>query len=113
MKIVNRATFLALPPDTVYSKYKSVGIIDGLYQKGETWGNDWIYQDLLDEVDVESSAERVDLFQAAEGGKEFRMDFECTSRDGMFEDEQLFMVYDNYDLDKLACRLILLKKVVN
>jgi len=33
------------------------------------------------------------------------VDFENTSRDGMFEDEQLYAVYEKEDVEKLIARL--------
>lgn len=102
MKIVDRKTFLALPSGTVYSHYKPQ-VSDGLMIKGETLTKfDWVYQDLLFNVEGESSEEASDkLTDAEENGTSFNLDLNCASRDGMYDDDQLFMVYEKSDIESL------------
>jgi hypothetical protein len=106
MRIVNRTDFLSLPSGIIYSKYQQLGIIEGLYEKGDTWSDDWIYQSLLDSVDCNDSDEFANIMFAAEEGSEFKMDLNCGERDGVFDDNDKFVVYDKKDLDKLVVRLI-------
>lgn len=102
MKIVNRVAFLALPDNTVYSSYQSLGMIEGLYIKEKTLQDDWLYQDLIDSVEAEDSDKFIDLMFAAEKGAHFTLDLECLDRDGSFEEAALFVIYDIEDLKKLV-----------
>jgi hypothetical protein len=106
LKIVNRKDFMQMPNGIVYSKYKSLGMIDGLYQKVKSYENDWIYQDLLASVDANDDEEFSDIMFAAEEGMEFSLDLECGERDGGFQDTDMFVLYGKADLDKLIIRLI-------
>lgn len=103
MKIVNREQFLALPSGIVYSRYIPC-ITEGLFIKYETRGNDWLYQDLIEEAEYGPNEERYDVIEGSREGKPFRMDYECTSRDGAYDGD--FMIYDKDDLDKLIVKLI-------
>lgn len=104
MKIVNRKEFLSLPSGIIYSYYRAHGF-DGLYEKGESLENDWYYADMIDNVDCNSSNERDSIIFAAEEGAHFRMDLDCGSRDGVFEDSDMFAVYDANDLDRIIKKL--------
>jgi hypothetical protein len=105
MEIVNRKKFLTLPSGVLYSKYESSGMVSGLYEKGESWTNDWIYADLLGEVESNNSEEFHTVFEEAENGKKFILDYESGSRDGAFEDDNMFMIYDKADVNKLIKKL--------
>lgn len=101
MRIVNRKEFLSMPSGTVYSHYMPQ-VSEGLMIKGDTWTNDWLYQDLLFNVEGESSDEASDkLTDAEENGTSFKLDLNCGSRDGMFDENQLFMVYEKSDIERL------------
>lgn len=105
MKIVDRVTFLAMPSGTLYSKYAPC-YLEALYIKGETWGNDWLAQDINDAVDCAGSSEFSDvLLKAEKDGESFNLDFHCESRDGCFEDGQLFAVWEPNDVAALIARL--------
>lgn len=108
MKIVNRETFLTLPENTVYMK-----VCDGEYgfglmtvkangptnNRGENWGNDWVEDNFF----VYSDA-LVD-FPDLNTGFEFRFDDNQTVRDGLFEDGQMFCVFDNEDIQQVVNKL--------
>jgi len=102
MKIVSRTELLKLPIGIVYSYYRYHGF-EGLYEKGRSLSNDWIYADMLDNVG--GSDERSDIIFAAEEGAEFHMDLECGSRDGAFNDGDMFAIYDKRDIDSLVRHL--------
>jgi len=108
MRIVRRPEFLKMPPGTLYSKYKHC-VFDDLQIKEETCGsgNDWIYQNVIDAIEFDSSEQFCDdLHAAAETGKSLRMDFDCLGRDGAFEsDEQMFAVWERADVEALIERL--------
>lgn len=101
MRIVNRKEFISMPSGTVYSHYMPQ-VSEGLMIKGDTWTNDWLYQDLLFNVEGGSSDEASDkLTDAEENGTSFKLDLDCGSRDGMFDEDQLFMVYEKSDIERL------------
>jgi hypothetical protein len=105
MMIVDRATFLSMPEDTVYADYKPC-IFGPLSIKGETWGNDFLVQDIVSAVNSHDEGE---LYGALEdsriSGADVRFDLDCFGRDGMFDDEQLFAVWDAEDVTALIERL--------
>jgi len=109
MKIVDRKTFLALPDETLFSKYEPC-VFGDLTIKGETVGaNDFLTQQICDAVRCRDSGEFANiLYVAQETGRSFEMDFNCMGRDGIFEDEQLFAIWDHADIIDLIKRLKML-----
>lgn len=110
MKIVDRVTFLAMPAGTVFQKYKP-HIFKGLEVKGETWGNDFIAAPLAADgpwpLDCDSSEQRIErlLAMADEGVSSGPLDFDSTARDGCFDRDQLFGVWERADIEGLIARL--------
>lgn len=107
MKIVNRAEFLALPAGTVFSKYSPQNFGD-LAIKGNSWpdSGDFLYQDIACSIDASSSVDFGNkLEDAEEQGASIPMDFERLSRDGLFDDDQLFAVFERADVEALVVRL--------
>lgn len=100
MKIVNRTQLMALPNGIIYSEYKHTGIIEGLYEKTETWSNTWVMQSLIDSIDT-GELEWVEVVPDFELGTEFKLDFNYTSRDSSYDDTQQFAVYDKEDVSNL------------
>ena len=62
MKIVNKKTFLALPENTIFSKYDPHCFGD-LCIKDETWSNDFIFLSFRDAIEAESSSELFDILE--------------------------------------------------
>jgi hypothetical protein len=113
MRIVDRATFLALPVGTLYRKYGQAGKpevvnFDDLEIKDDTTGNDWYAQDLRPYTEkATDSGEWVDWVVRLVAGEESGpLDFETICRDGLYDDEQLFAVYDRADHEALINRLM-------
>jgi hypothetical protein len=112
MKIVNRAAFLAMPAETLYAKYTPC-VFEGMCVKGDTIyaadgkAIDWFYQQIgAEAIAAHDSGEWVALLEESElTGKSLNMDFECQGRDGYFEDDQLFAVFDKQDVAQLIGRL--------
>lgn len=105
MKIINRVDFLALPENTIFSKYEPCYIHE-MEIKGETWNNDFLVQQVHDAVKADSSAEYTEILDRCQKtGESFEMDFHCQDRDGMFENEQLFVVWEKRDIENLIKRL--------
>ena len=105
MKIVNRDAFLKLPNGTLFSKYTPC-IFGELMIKEDSLSNDFIYQEIIDAIDSNSSEEIYDKLEDSQiNGTEIAMDFHCCGRDGCFEDDQLFAVWSNDDRLALIYRL--------
>ena len=99
MKIVNREQFLALPENTVYSVAgKDCHFWEDLYIKGSTWKNDWMYLDLINNVDACDSNESSEIiYSAIHKGTEFRND-DTLQRDGMYDENDMYVIFDDTDV---------------
>ena len=105
MKIIDRETFLKLPAGTVYSKYEPC-VFGDLCIKGDSLKNDWAYQSIVDAIDaIDSPVFSDKLFLSEKTGESIDMDFYCMVRDGLFENDQLFSVWDKKDVIALMNRL--------
>lgn len=105
MKIVDRATFLALPENTLFAKYAPC-YFEELCIKGETWPHDFLVQQIADAIESKGSEDfckKLDLAQFE--GASLPMDFNNMSRDGCFDADQLFAVYEDADVRALIARL--------
>lgn len=106
MKVVNRAKFLEYPEGTLYSKGGKWWFNDILV-KGESWHNpnpealgDWVCLGMC-WPSAEDSGEAIDILEKRlEDGKSFKSE-EDWGRDGMFEPEDLFLIFEAEDLRKL------------
>jgi hypothetical protein len=111
MKIINLKEFLKLPPGAVFMKY-TPSIFSDLMVKKETIGNDFIYEDIQTGIESDSSGDEMDiLFEAEETGKSIKMTCNTSARDGCFEDDQLFAVYEDEDIKGLIFKLTQCKGV--
>lgn len=111
MKIIDRKTFLAMPAETLYAKYEPC-IFHGMMIKGDTIIGfdgepiDWFYQQLVDALKSSDCGEWGALLDESQStGKSIPMNFEMQSRDGCFEDDQLFAVFEPQDVHALITRL--------
>lgn len=106
MKIVNLKTFRALPPNTVFAKYQPC-VFEELEIKGETWEHDFLVtSNLSSAIKCSGSGEFRELLDRAEKeGISLAMDFDTEGRDGCFEDDQLFAVWEEADVRALIERL--------
>lgn len=109
MRIVDRQTFLALPPNTLYSKYAPC-FMEHLHIKMDTlpsdYASDWWEVQIADAVDCQGSADFADkLHEAEKNGTSLAMDFETQGRDGCFDEDQLFAVWEDADVRALIERL--------
>ncbi|QLG96598.1 hypothetical protein HZF02_32220 (plasmid) [Pseudomonas yamanorum] len=110
MRIVDRKTFLGMPVGTVFAKYDPSIIrepmvkCDSTAVRGEIV--DFYYASLTDEVDCSGSIERDAIMYAAEeDGVPFALDFNTQCRDGMYDADQLFAVWEREDIEGLISRL--------
>lgn len=107
MKIVNKKEFYKLPEGTLYSEYKPQVFTD-LHIKEATFYNldrnptDYVEMCLIGNLLVQNSNEYSDtLEKAEETGSSFKLDFEMYGRNGMYQDDQLYAVYEKVDIEGL------------
>lgn len=106
MKIVNRTAFLALPAGTLFAQYRP-HIIGDIQIKQESMTNDFLVQDLTEVAcDSGDSLAVIDLIDTSlKTGGSFSLDLDCTYRDGAFNLDQLFIVWEQSDYDQLIAKL--------
>ena len=102
MRIVDLKTFRSLPEGVVFMKFRP-NVFGELSIKGETWEYDFLYADLTKNILCEGYSEKFEILHKAESDQSLsvKLDFDCYSRDGCFEDDQLFAVYEQSDIDGL------------
>lgn len=105
MRIVDRKTFLAMPSGTLFSKYVPC-VFENMQIKGDSLANDFLYQQIVDAIDCRDSGEFAALLDDSErDGTSIPMDFDCQGRDGCFDEDQLFAVWERADVNALIERL--------
>ena len=110
MKIVNRQEFYKLPEGTLYSEFKPY-YFGGLYIKGETLSynnipSDFVTEDLIGNIESDNSDEYHDnIVQAVENKTSLKLDFDCAGRDGMYEEDMMYAVYEKDDIAQFILRL--------
>lgn len=106
MKIVNLETFRAMPENTLFSKYEPCAFGE-LQIKYKTIELDFFATDGLSScVDAVSTDDfMTKLEDARNNGTAVELDFDTISRDGMFEEGQLFAVWEKADVEQLIERL--------
>lgn len=107
MKIVDHKAFLSMPAGTVFSKYEPC-FFGPIAIKGDTTagGIDFFVQEIDNAVACDSSTQQFEILETAERtGSSVALDFSCEGRDGLFEPEQLFAVWEKVDVEALIVRL--------
>lgn len=106
MRIVGKKEFYNLPSGTIFSKYQPI-VFTGLFVKGNTLYSgddpiDYIELSLIGNVEANDSGQLSDiLFSAQEEKKSFKLDFDAYERDGLYEEEALYAVYEKEDINQL------------
>jgi hypothetical protein len=99
MKVVDRKTFLSLPAGTIYCKGKR-WYFDGICIKADSLESDWVYLNPA-WPDAHDSGEAVELLEMSlETGSSFPCET-AFGRDGCFDDDALFLVFEKPDLESL------------
>lgn len=101
-----------MPENTIFSKYHPC-VFDELLIKGESYmprepddAGDFLEQQIVSSIDSQSSDQFMGLLEIArETGISLRMDFNTEGRDGLFDKEQLFAVWEKEDVRALIERL--------
>ena len=112
MRIVNREKFLQLPKGTVYAEYEPC-IFGALSIKSNctSSGNDFYFA-IVNSVESSGSEEMLDrLIEMKENGKSFPIELDVTYRDGCFNDDQLYAVWEKEDVQSLIT--VLQKSLLN
>jgi hypothetical protein len=111
MKIVNKKEFYKLPIGTVYADFEP-NIFTSLKIKLENCFDnkgipfDYFYRDLLVNVKANSSNEFHDILDSAIADKtSFALDFELIERDGCYDENELFAIYESEDLKGFISQL--------
>lgn len=103
MKIVNAEEFLKLPEFTLYCKYEPCIYqgnmcikLESIYDGDESI--DFFYQ-TIDQVQHQDSDDWFEkLDEMEEKGSSFPVDKENSSRDGCYDKDQLYMIYEKEDV---------------
>lgn len=105
MKIVDRQTFLRMPAGTLFAKYEPINFEPPAI-KGDTIGtNDFAVQ-YLDTIDVDCGDDMIDALERARlTGASVALDLDCEGRDGCFDADQLFAIWEPADVRQLISRL--------
>ena len=99
MKVVSREEFLALPEGTLYTKFMPC-YTEGLAVKHKSIPDDWFYTQLIASTDnCEGLDELCD-------GKELPFSADWSSRDGAFDNDQMFIIYSTEDVKAFAETLL-------
>jgi hypothetical protein len=99
MKIVDRKAFLGMPEGTLFCKYDPC-VFGEICVKGSTWDDDFLLKRAFGEVLCDNGVEFDDVLEAARiSGASFSLDFECLGRDGLFESDQLFAIWEKSDIE--------------
>lgn len=97
MKVLTRAEFMKMPEGTIFAKGKP-WCFEDLSVKGQTLPSDFIYLSLVtvesDSADEWSSR----LNEMLETGCSYPIDESGFTRDGCFDEGDLFLVYEKSDL---------------
>ncbi len=112
MKIVNREEFLKLPANTLYAKCTSHHVGEPAI-KEESTGNDWYYMDIgdLNTEEDHSSEDYFDILgKMDKTGVSYPNDYSTLDRDGLYDNDQKFMIWEKEDLDNLIGLLNKCKK---
>ncbi|HAK3593334.1 TPA: hypothetical protein H1895_003773 [Salmonella enterica] len=111
MRIVDRQTFLSLPENTVYSishwnpEGGSTAITD-LYIKGPTVADADYYETAIPSFDFNSIEEMsAEIERSLSRGWSVDPDFGVETRNSMFDENQMFAVWEKEDIERLIARL--------
>lgn len=100
MRLIRRAEFLTMPPGTFYCACDRQWVFENLCIKRDTCGNDWWYTP-LDTPENEGTDDWIDGLDEMLAGSTRPVEQDW-SRDGGFNPETLFLVYERADLEVLA-----------
>ena len=99
MRVVDRKTFMKLPAGTAFQKGKP-WVWGGLCFKSDQMDNDWLYQQ-TDGIDAKDSGEMfAGLDEMLATGASYPIET-ALIRDGCFDEDDLFLIYEVDDIDQI------------
>lgn len=102
MKILNREEFFKLPQGVLYSEYEPDDLFYNMFIKGEQLKSDYVEMSIIGNIEANSSDERYETIDSAKENKNsIKLDFEKYGRNGMYDEEQLYALYEKQDLEDL------------
>ena len=103
---------MKLPIETVFSYYEPTCFRELNIKVSDLseWETDFLFDPLVGQIKTISSDDFSDKCERMEKGESLPMDFEFTGREGLFDKEQLFAIYEKEDVKKLIIRL---QKTIN
>lgn len=106
MRIVDRKTFLGMPAGTIFAKY-TPHVFGDVRIKEETIGEDFVVQDLTPRWEgCDRDMDYFDVMAAMVRGEPSPpVDYDFAGRDGLFDKDQLFAVWEPQDAEALIARL--------
>ncbi len=87
-----------MPKGTLFSKYRPI-VFEELQIKGDTWDGDFVCLDLHSFSDHDDAFDL--LSKNSISGESFDPKFGVCGRDGLFEHDQLFAVWEKEETEKL------------
>ena len=110
MKVVNYIEFIKLPINTLYSDFTEDScIINNIYCKQETISdNDWFYTNFTGTIEYDDDV--YESFSKLKNSLSVELDTTSIERDGMFDRNRKFIVYEKQDIINL---MKVLKKALN
>ena len=106
MRVVTRKTFLTLPDGTLFCKGKPWAFEELAVKTASRIGEgndlgDFCYQSFRD-IPCADSGEYIDrLEMMLNEGKSYPLELDSSSRDGCFDNDDIFLVYDYEDIVRL------------
>jgi hypothetical protein len=106
MRIINLEEFRDLPEGAIFMKYYPC-VFDALSMKGKTLPSDFYSLDIAQEIKSKGSDDTHGKLLAAQRDPNIslEMDFSVFGRDGLFDKDQLFAVYEKKDVYGLINKL--------
>ena len=118
MRIVNKQEFYQLPEGTLFAYYEPI-IFDDLCIKYQNLYNeknepiDFLYECLLGNVDSQGSDDYANILIKAQKDKSsFKLDFDCGERDGLYQDDALYAIYEKDDIVDFIRKLNFCKSIL-
>lgn len=107
MRIINRDEFLKLPPNTIFSKFDPNVFYMPLIKLDNVGDNDFYYTPISGDLYCNILDEDEVIEGMIRKGEKAMLVFDTEYRDGLFDEDQLFAIWDKQDVKRLIQRLLL------
>lgn len=105
MKIISRKLLMKMPVGTIFSYYEPC-MFNGLYSLGGSSEIDFTMQSIIANIKADDTGDYIDNCTRMEKGESVGLDFDSYGREGLFEDKQLYAVYEDEDIKQLINFLV-------